>query len=143
MFNEGSKRDKLEGFYINLETGDFLSQKEVANPGAQEGQGPVERYQLFVRLTQNALFFYPEELVQEAPNRGEVETSLAYALKRGLEAFFQVEESELGVELVGEGRHRAFLFLEEAEGGLGVLRRLLEDPSLLPQVAEEALRVLQ
>ncbi|RTI02129.1 DEAD/DEAH box helicase [Thermus scotoductus] len=142
LYNLGSRRDKVEGFYIDLETGDFLSQKDLEERAARGDQGKVERYKLFVRLTQNALFFYPGDLLREVPDREEVEPSLAYALKRGLEAYFQVEESELGVELVGSGEDRAFLFLEEAEGGLGVLRRLLEDPTLLPHVAVEALRVL-
>lgn len=142
LFNLGSRRDKLEGFYLDLETGEFLSLDDAEARREKGGAGQVDRYNLFVRLTQNALFVYPQQLLQGVENREEVELSLAYALKRGLEALFQVEESELAVELVGQGEHRAFLFLEEAEGGLGVLRRLLEDPGVLAQVAQEALKVL-
>jgi hypothetical protein len=67
--------------------------------------------------------------------------SLAYALDRGIQVFFQVEQQEIAVELIGEGEQERLLFWEAAEGGNGIWQRLIEDPHAMARVAEEALRV--
>ena len=68
------------------------------------------------------------------PARFTAETAVtaAIALERGIEAAFQLEDSELSSESLPDedGRGRA-LFIESAEGGAGVLRRLVDDPEAL------------
>jgi hypothetical protein len=67
--------------------------------------------------------------------------SLAYALQRGIQMMFQVEEQEIAVELIGEESERGILLWEASEGGTGVWPRLLGDSQALAKVAIEALRV--
>jgi hypothetical protein len=70
-------------------------------------------------------------------------TSLRYALERGIEATFQLEDSELdSTALPDPDRHGRMLFTESAEGGAGVLRRLVSDADALAQVAATALGLL-
>ena len=82
--------------------------------------------------------------VQEPSLRDDLvfETSLMYALERAIAQVFQLEDSEIVVEAVGEGTGRALVFYEASEGGAGVLRRLVEEPDALAEVAQEALRLL-
>jgi hypothetical protein len=68
--------------------------------------------------------------------------TLAYALERGIEAEFQLEDVELGSELLPDpdGRARTLL-VESAEGGAGVLRRLVQEPGALARAARTALAI--
>ncbi|HEX5482646.1 MAG TPA: DUF1998 domain-containing protein [Terriglobia bacterium] len=66
---------------------------------------------------------------------------MAYALQRGIQMMFQVEEQEVAVELIGEEAEQRILFWEAAEGGTGVWPRLLDDAHALANVAAEALKV--
>lgn len=54
---------------------------------------------------------------------------------------FQIEEQELASERIGEGAQRRLLFWEAAEGGAGVLARLIDDPGALARVAVAALDI--
>ncbi|MGW5557050.1 DEAD/DEAH box helicase [Micromonospora sp. NPDC003944] len=70
-------------------------------------------------------------------------TTLRYALERGIETVYQLEDAELSSEPLpdrdGQGR---MLFIESAEGGAGVLRRLHDKHDALALVAREALRII-
>jgi very-short-patch-repair endonuclease len=68
--------------------------------------------------------------------------SLQAALKNAIQVAFQLEDSELAAEPLPTAKQRqAILFFEAAEGGAGVLRRLVDDPTAFALVAEHALRL--
>lgn len=68
--------------------------------------------------------------------------SLEAALKNAIQVTYQLEDNEIAAELLPSGdQPRVFLFYESAEGGAGVLRRLLDDPMAFSQVAKKALEI--
>ena len=73
---------------------------------------------------------------------GDQVTTLTYALKRGIESAFQLEESELAAEPLPDRSNRnAILLFEAAEGGAGVLGRFAHGPQAVRRVAARALEV--
>jgi len=70
-------------------------------------------------------------------------TTLRYALERGTEAEFQLEDAELDSrELPDQSERGRLLLIESAEGGAGVLRRLVAEPDAVARVARRALEIL-
>jgi ATP-dependent helicase YprA (DUF1998 family)/very-short-patch-repair endonuclease len=68
--------------------------------------------------------------------------SLEAALKHAIQLVYQLEDNELATELLPAGdAPRVLLLYESAEGGAGVLRRLLDDPGAFAQVAKKALEI--
>jgi very-short-patch-repair endonuclease len=91
----------------------------------------------FVEDRRNCLVLEPAERLDEI-----VFCSLQSALKKAIQAVYQLEENEIGVEpLPSPDDRRQILFFEAAEGGAGVLRRLLDEADALAGVAREALRI--
>jgi len=146
--NHGWRRRQETGYRLDMKRGLWLGQNETPGRNASTvagapGATPVEvksQVRLFVRGTANTLLIYPKQI-------GDVTDaaflpSLQYALARGIQEQFEVEESELASELIGEGDYLGILFWEGAEGGLGVLRRLVQEPGALAAVARRALEVL-
>lgn len=141
--NLGWKRRKEEsiyGFNIDSTTG-FWSNDEQAptdeNDEATKSERHVERITPYVEDRRNVLIIRPEGYMDES-----LLTSLQFALKRGIEAEFQIEESELMVEpLPNRSERKAILFYESAEGGAGVLTRLVTDASAIVRVAKKALSI--
>jgi hypothetical protein len=68
--------------------------------------------------------------------------SLQAALKHAIQVVYQLEEAELAAEPLPSRDDRCLLFFyEAAEGGAGVLRRLLDDSYALQRVAKQALQL--
>lgn len=92
----------------------------------------------FVQDTRNALLLTPAVPIEDP----KAIVSLQYALKRGIEARYQLEDNELAVELLPSlDLPSSILFYESSEGGAGVLSRLVEDPAAMAEVAQAALEV--
>lgn len=132
--NHGWKR-QADGFTVNLANGEINPPPATAGQQASNGQD-CPRVRLFVNDTENVLLVYPPAEVQQDDR---AMASLQFALQRGMEQHFQIEEAELASERIGSGDRRAILYWEAAEGGVGVLRRLVEEADLFAGVASAAL----
>ncbi|HYD51662.1 MAG TPA: DEAD/DEAH box helicase [Gemmatimonadaceae bacterium] len=70
-------------------------------------------------------------------------TTVQHALLRGIEARFQLEEGEILAEpMPSRGERNGFLLYEATEGGAGVLTRIVSEPSVVADVAREALAIM-
>jgi ATP-dependent helicase YprA (DUF1998 family)/very-short-patch-repair endonuclease len=138
--NKGWKRRKDEnqlGFVIDLERGYWASEKE----NDQDPEDPMSqrtgRVIPYVDDRKNALLIEPAETLDES-----VMASLQSALKIGIQVRYQLEDSELASESLPErGERKIMLLYESAEGGAGVLRRVIDDPDALSEIAREALEI--
>ncbi|MCZ7537345.1 MAG: DUF1998 domain-containing protein [Acidimicrobiia bacterium] len=144
--NVGRRRRKDEadrGFWLDTIGGKWLSDKQAADATVDTDNLEADLADVaskakvipYVEDTRNIL------LVRHTRSLDDVTaTSLRYALERGAEAWFQLEDSELDSnELPDPADRGRFVFTESAEGGAGVLRRLVLEPDALAQVARIAL----
>ncbi|MFG6490520.1 DEAD/DEAH box helicase [Roseateles sp. BYS78W] len=141
------KEKSIQGFMMNPVTGQWVGGAEDGS-GEPEGEGdgapdttPAQRIVPYVEDRRNILIIRPHHRlgVLEA----ETLTTLQYALKRGIEAVYQLEESELMAEpLPTRDNRQSILLFEAAEGGAGVLTRLATEPDALAAVAAKALEVM-
>lgn len=141
------KEKSIQGFMMNPVTGHWVGGVDDGN-GEAEGEAdappdktPPQRIVPYVEDRRNILIIRPHHKlgVLEA----ETLTTLQYALKRGIEAVYQLEESELMAEpLPTRDNRQSILLFEAAEGGAGVLTRLATEPDALAAVAAKALEIL-
>jgi hypothetical protein len=137
--SRGWRKADVRGFLVDLQSGEVQTEPNEVLPERGRPR-TLDRVQLYVQDTQNLLLIrWPE--TASPPDRV-TETTLLYALKRGMERAFELEESELGVDTIGRGAQRALVYYETSEGGSGVLRRLFEEADALARVAREALDCL-
>lgn len=139
------KEKSVLGFMINPVTGHWVGGvDENANDdqdNAPPDRTPPQRIVPYVEDRRNILILRPHgKLGQLSPTSL---TTLQYALKRGIESVYQLEESELMAEpLPTRDARQSILFYEAAEGGAGVLTRLAGEPLALAAVAAEALQIM-
>ena len=92
-----------------------------------------------VRDHKNALLFRFSDPLAYAP---ETIATVQHAIMRGIEVVFQLEEGEiLGEPLPSRSQRNAILIYEAAEGGAGVLARLVEDQDALFRVVKNAIDI--
>ncbi|MGO9809302.1 MAG: Zn-binding domain-containing protein, partial [Isosphaeraceae bacterium] len=127
------------GFVLDREKGFWQSSDQLpAEEDPGDPMGPkTDRVVPFVEDLRNCLILEPAERLDEV-----VFTSLQSALKKAIQAVYQLEDNEIGCEpLPSPDDRRQILFYEASEGGAGVLRRLLDEPDAFASVAREALRI--
>ncbi|MGH9114987.1 MAG: helicase-related protein, partial [Acidimicrobiales bacterium] len=130
------------GFWLDVIEGRWLSDTAAADT-------PVDAEDLEAMSdapTRRKVIPYVEDrrniLVARLANRVDdtTATSVRYALERGIEACYQLEDAELDAnELPDRDSQARMILTEAAEGGAGVLRRLVEEPGALARVARTAL----
>lgn len=135
------QRERL-GFLLDLERGYWKTEKddpeELLNDDSNDSDSVrVRRVIPYVDDRRNCLLFTPTSpfsLVEMA--------SLQAALKSAIQLCYQLEDDDLAVEpLPTSEDRRQLLFYESAEGGAGVLHRLVREPEALRQVAAKALEL--
>ncbi len=141
--NVGLRRRKdkdVRGHVLDTVDGRWCSEADLA----KNVHGEAPRYIRvipYVEDHRNALVLHLDPSVAT-----EQRMAVMYALKRGVEAVYQLESSELAVEPLpsntGDHAWSRLLFFEAAEGGAGVLRRLATEDGQLATVARKALEIL-
>lgn len=143
--NKGLRRRREQnrfGFFINPRTGWWSKEDTDDDTGGNGGPDPdhtqPQRIVPYVQDHKNALLLQPEGGFEDRTI-----ATLQHALKRGIEACYQLEASELLAESLPDAKHRTgVLFYEATEGGAGVLTRLVSEPTALAQVARLALNIM-
>lgn len=141
--NHGWKRAREVGFALDMRRGIWGRQpggEELleGDEGLSSGDAVQRGVRLVVRDTRNLLII---GLPMELATQPECAATAQYALQRGIAAAFQLEEQELSSERLGTGPTTRLIFWEAAEGGAGVLRRLVEEPGAMARVAQAALEI--
>ncbi|GAA3541515.1 DEAD/DEAH box helicase [Nonomuraea rosea] len=144
-----AKEDEPAGFWLDPADGRWMNERDASNASGDSSEMPVvdtdgnekrrkKRVIPFVQDRRNILV-----LKLEQPLELPVALSLMYALERGIEAAFELEDSELNSELLppDEGPRDRILFTEAAEGGAGVLRLMQAESQALARAAAEALAI--
>jgi superfamily II DNA/RNA helicase len=138
------RRGTADGYFLDVRNGRWLSESKAEEINADDeldesaGNKNAQRVIPYVEDRRNVLVTrFTGEPVEDA-----TAISFVHALERGVEAEFQLEDSELSSELLpDDGRLGRALFVESAEGGAGVLRRLVEEPGALARAARRALMI--
>ncbi len=147
-FNLGWRRRRPtdpEGFVLDVEKGTWQRNPvdDDNHPGDGDGVGRrTERVIPIVDDTRNCLVIDPIGLPSDLEERTKALASLQAGLKTAIQVVYQLEDNELAAEpLPSPTDRRRLLLYEAAEGGAGVLRRLIEDPDALALVARTALEL--
>jgi hypothetical protein len=144
-----AKRDETPGYWLDPADGRWMNDRDAAEASGDSSELPVvdadgnerrrkTRVIPYVEDRRNILVLTLDEALPEP-----VALTLMYALERGIEAAFELEDAELSSELLPpqDGPRKRMLFTEAAEGGAGVLRRLQAEPGALAKAAARALEI--
>lgn len=143
-FLSSKNEDNGHGFPLDTRTGEWISQDRAAILRKKEQENPelvgrLQYVKLFAETTSNAIYIQPSQALL-LEDKAAVRTFL-YAFKQAIEDVFQIEGSEIGGEVMGEGAIPNIFIYENAEGSLGVLSRVVEEPESYRQVVKRAYEI--
>lgn len=125
------------GFVLDTERGYWQSSKQLEEDQDDPMSAVTRRVIPFVEDRRNCLLVEPN---QEFDLTRFV--SLEAAIKNALQVVYQLEDNELSTEILpNRDTPKLLLLYESAEGGAGVLRRLLDDAGAFAEVAQRALEL--
>lgn len=127
------------GFMLNVEKRQWASNSVEPDDEEESPEaGKFVRVIPFVQDWRNAL-----RITFEGSPDPSVLATMEAALKRAIQLQFQLEDNEIATEaLPNRSERNHILIYEAAEGGAGVLRQVVNDPTALPAVARRALELL-
>lgn len=141
-----AKEDEPYGYWLDPSDGSWMNEADAADAAGDTSELRVadgdkrhkKRVLPYVEDSRNIVVLTLAEPVERS-----VALSVMFALERGIEARFELEDSELESELLppDSGPRDRILFTEAAEGGAGVLRRLEAERYALRDAAREALQI--
>lgn len=129
------------GFAFDTKTGEWISNERLSRIQEKADNNPEEAermkfVKLFTETTANAIYIQP--LTALLLKKQEAVRTFLYAFKQAIEDVFQIEGSEMGAEIMGEGATPNILIYENAEGSLGVLSRFVHEPEAYRDVVQRA-----
>lgn len=131
------KNKAVIGFVLDVERGTWERSPDADANDEEPTGARTKRVVPYVEDNRNCLIFEPGSGLAS-----EEMASLQSALKSAIQVTFQLEDDELAAEpLPDGGNRRLLLFYESAEGGAGVLRRLVDEPGALAVVARRAMEL--
>ena len=134
------KPNEVPGFLLDTQTGAWVRSQNPEDPDADPDEPTTPRQTRvipYVRDTRNCLIFDLTFPLDKKPM-----AALQAAVKTAIQLEFQLEDRELAAEpLPSRADRRRILLYEAAEGGAGVLRRLVDEPTALARVARRALEL--
>ncbi|MFD3496200.1 protein kinase [Streptomyces sp. NPDC058690] len=144
-----AKRDDPDGYWLDLADGRWMNDRDAADASGDSTEMPVIDADGNEKRRKKRVIPYVEDrrnivvVTLDEPLHEPVALSFMYAMERGIEAAFELEDSELSSELLppDDGPRNRILFTEAAEGGAGVLRRLQAEPDALAKAARKALEI--
>jgi hypothetical protein len=126
------------GFVLDMERGYWATNEQLEDPDEGDTMSPKTALVIpFVEDRRNCLTIRPSELEGPAAL-----ASLQAALKNAIQIEYQLEDSEIAAERLPDREEPSIVLLyEAAEGGAGILKRLVDEPAALPAVARRALKL--
>lgn len=126
------------GFVLDVERGYWETNKTAEqNDPSDPMSKRLDRVVPFVEDRRNALVFRFEEQHDLATM-----ASIQAGLKQAIQQLYQLEPSELAAEpLPDKNDRRSLFFYEASEGGAGVLKQLVDDPTSLARIARKAIEI--
>jgi superfamily II DNA/RNA helicase len=125
-----------DGFAMGSITGKWKKAKDDSAPNLQD---PIVNVRPFATNTADILYIQPVAALQLEED-GVI--TLAYSIKRAIEMYFQIEEREIDVWLLGSGEQKNILLFESAEGSLGILSQIVENATTLQNIFKTAAQIL-